>query len=105
MLAELAGPGVLASGFSYTVLLGIDSLRSQNAGALFSAWIFHGHDTLPSGSRQQSACLLLLGPRLPFLPSFIYQLLILPMNLAPLLVDSASEKRDSLPHELNLRKT
>lgn len=55
MLAELAGPGVLASGFSYTVLLGMDSLRSQNAGALFSVWIFHGHDTLPSGSRQQSA--------------------------------------------------
>lgn len=50
-------------------------------------------------------CLLLLGPRLPFLASFIYQLLILPMNLAPLLVDSASEKKDSSPHELNLRKT
>lgn len=78
MLAELAGLRVLASGFSYTVLLGIDSLRSQNAGTLSSAWIFPGHDTLPSGSRQQSALPVPPRTQASFLPSFIYQLLILP---------------------------
>lgn len=88
---------MLASGFSYTVLLGIDSMRSQNAGALSSAWIFHGHDTLPSGNRQQSALPAPPRTQASFLPSFIYQLLILPMNLPPLLVDSASAKRDSSP--------